>query len=957
MIATHWPRASPRCILGPTPGKVHGMPITRKFLGDEQPALAAAADYLLSRYLQEGVADFSNVVVVVPGARAGRRLLELLVARTQQAELAFFPPIVETIGRLPEQLYPLRKPLADGLVQQLAWTSALREIDPAIREKVVPHPPGTDDWPRWLALGDLLRRQHLELASHGLDFADVANQAATLPSFVERPRWLALGKIQAQYLRILDDAELWDVQTARLFAIKYKECGTTHDLILLGVADLDLAMRKILDAVADRVTALVCAPIQWSERFDEHGCLIPEQWSDAIIPLGDDRIRRADRPADQAATMVRELERLSGCFRADEITLGIPDESLATQIVRQLDELHVPARWVNARQVAQTAPYRFLNAVGEYLASGSFRDFANLVRHADVYAWLRRQQVSGDFLSELDRYQNNRLATELPLSWPGDDTQTRVTEVHRHIKTLLVPVAGEPRSLRDWPAAWESLLTTLYQGANLKRNLAADRERLETIDRLHAALLLLRDVPLALAARVPAHLALRMVLDREANNPVPQPASGEELELLGWLELPLDDAPVLIVSGLNEGIVPQSRHADLFLPNQLRTHLQIEDNRQQYARDAYALSLLLQPWRQTIIIFGCRSAAGDPLAPSRLLFAADPEVIAARAKTYFDHAPPAVARPLLGGVSAPPHKSRLVVPQPQKPIAVPDRFSVTGFRSYLACRYRFYLKQVLKLKALADQAEELDGGAFGILLHNVLGTFGQDPNYRDITDGDQLGALFSHLLDAAADAQLGRHRLTAVNVQVEQLRLRLQAFATWQAQWRAAGWRIAHVEGERDLLQHTWQIDGQAAIIEGRIDRIDQHQSTGGYAILDYKTSDSGQSPEQAHHDRQGVWHDLQLPLYRHLAKSLDIEGDVQLGYVVLPKDLSKVGLLVAEWSQEQLNAADEVAMDVIRSVRQQAFWPPIYPPPSFSDDFAGICQDAILGRVMEAFDGEEELR
>ncbi len=924
------------------------MPITRKFLGGDQPALAAATDYLLARYAARGIADFSNVVVVVPGARTGRRLLELLVASAQQRQLAFFPPLVETIGRLPEQLYPLSKPLADGLVQQLAWTSALREIEPATRERVIPHPPDIDDWPRWLALGDLLRRQHVELAAHALDFAAVAKQAATLPGFAERPRWLALAKIQARYLRILDDAQLWDVQTARLFAIEHKECKTTRDLILLGVADLDRAMRLILDAVADRVTALVCAPEDWSERFDIHGCLLPEPWSEVTIPLSDGQIRRADRPADQAALVVRELAALAGGYRAEEIVIGLPDESLASQIVRQLDELHVPTRWVNARQTLQTAPYRFLEAVGRYLETSAFPDFAALVRHCDVYSWLRRQGMSGDFLSRLDSYQNERLATSLPLAWEGDEFYPEISMVHQQVRSLLAGVSGEPRPLHDWQAPWEQLLTALYRDANLQRQHAADRERLEVIDRLNASLRLLRDVPAALAARLPAYLALRMVLERGATDPLPQPPTGDEIELLGWLELPLDDAPQLIVSGLNEGIVPQSRHSDLFLPNQLRAHLRIDDNHRQYARDAYALSLLLQPWRKTTVIFGCRSGAGDPLAPSRLLFAADAEVIAARAKVYFDHPPPAVARPLLGGIVTPPQQSRLVVPLPKPQPTPQERFSVTSFRGYLACRYRYYLARVLRLQTMADAAEELDGGGFGELLHRVLRCFGQELKYRDLTDGDQIFAILSDLLTSAADAQLGRHRLTAVDVQVEQLRLRLNAFADWQASRREQGWQIAHVEDERESLKHPWPVDGQAATIEGRIDRIDRHLVTGQYSILDYKTSDKGLTPEEVHHDKQGNWYDLQLPLYRHLAKQWKVEGDVQLGYVVLPKNLTNVGLLVAEWSETDLQAADRVAMEVIRAVRQQAFWPPEYPPPSFSDDFAGICQDAILGRVLE---------
>ena len=55
------------------------MPITRKFLDWQTPALSAAVDHFVERYRTGNAIDLRNVVAVVPGARAGRRLLEILV--------------------------------------------------------------------------------------------------------------------------------------------------------------------------------------------------------------------------------------------------------------------------------------------------------------------------------------------------------------------------------------------------------------------------------------------------------------------------------------------------------------------------------------------------------------------------------------------------------------------------------------------------------------------------------------------------------------------------------------------------------------------------------------------------------------------------------------------------------------------------------------------------------------
>ena len=57
-------------------------------------------------------------------------------------------------------------------------------------------------------------------------------------------------------------------------------------------------------------------------------------------------------------------------------------------------------------------------------------------------------------------------------------------------------------------------------------------------------------------------------------------------------------------------------------------------------------------------------------------------------------------------------------------------------------------------------------------------------------------------------------------------------------------------------------VDGQPMYLRGRIDRIDVHESDGQTIVLDYKSGDSVQTPDDSHR-HEGHWIDLQLPLYR----------------------------------------------------------------------------------------------
>jgi hypothetical protein len=77
----------------------------RVFLGWKSGALEAAARYLCQNGETQGLVELTRHTVVVPSARAGRRLREILIEEAERRQLALFPPQIVTVGSLPEQLY------------------------------------------------------------------------------------------------------------------------------------------------------------------------------------------------------------------------------------------------------------------------------------------------------------------------------------------------------------------------------------------------------------------------------------------------------------------------------------------------------------------------------------------------------------------------------------------------------------------------------------------------------------------------------------------------------------------------------------------------------------------------------------------------------------------------------------------------------------------------------------
>ena len=937
------------------------MPITRTFIDWTRPALPVIADWLVGRFTSGKRLDMDRVQIVVPGRRAGQKLLEFLVARAEIRGLAFFPPQWTTMGSLPELLYQPKRPFATDLVQRLVWMQALREIDTQQRESFLPQLPPRDDWSTWLRLATLLWRQHAELAGEGLHFGHLVEHGQQTPDFLDTARWQFLRDLQTAYLRKLDAIDLWDRQTARLYALEHTECKTEKQIILAATADMNRTMRLMLDQVANQVTALVYGPDRFQDRFDHYGCLKPEKWSQANIPLQDDQIELVDRAQDQAQAIVDALENLDKPYSLQDVAIGVPDVGLVPWIQNRLHQSGISSGWSLGRNLSATGPVRLLAAVAQFIDHHQVEEFAALVRHPDLYQWILsvrpmtgsdQNQTSplSNYIPQLDQYLNDHLQPRLG-EWLGRPEEFNLVQpVYDSVLSWLAPLQVAPdttpisKPLHDWSWKIAEVLTAIYGNQVIDRTQTDDDEVCDTFQKIQNGLLALQNVPGSISPVLSAPQAIHILLDLLLSEHLTTRSTSRELQLLGWLELPWDTAEHVIVTSFNEGFIPQSVDSDLFLPNRLRLALRILDNSRRYARDAYALHCLLASKKTCRLIVARRNYQGDPLKPSRLLFATDPAQLASRTLAIFNsetHSTVAVDNHPTGTHGS--ENSRFTICKPTPLPAKPRSMSVTSFRSYLACPYRFYLRHILQIQSQDDNARELDPASFGNVIHEVLCRFGRD-DLRNSTDADRIRKFLRQELKNYSSQMFGTDRRPAVNLQIAQARNRLDAFAHWQAAWAAKGWRIEHSEVPDDGRTFTWNVDEGSIELRGRIDRIDRHQTTGEWMVLDYKTSDNGSSPLKSHR-RQDAWTDLQLPLYRHLVKALGIRDPVSLAYILLPRDTNKVGISRTEWTQDELDDADHQIGEVVRRVLNGNFWPPAAPAPRILTEYGALCHEGIYGQ------------
>ena len=699
---------------------------------------------------------------------------------------------------------------------------------------------------------------------------------------------------------------------------------------------------------------MIHADPQISDHFDRFGCLRPARWQEAVIPLPEDGIQQVDGPEDQCRAVVDCLAQWQSDAAAQDVTVGVPDESLVPLLEQHLRSGGYVARWGPGRPLEAGRPVRWLRAVVELLQQNRFEDLAEFVRHPDSEAWLQRQiEWSAESLGELDQYQLDHLVryAEEDL-WEQMPEDAPIRQAAQLVQRLLQDLRGEQRSAGAWADPILQVLNQIYGDLRLDLDHSDARMTLRCCEALRDALLQMESIPLSLLPEVTAEQAILLGLESLRDQLVPPRAEANAVELLGWLELPLDDSSALVVTSLNEGVIPTSVNSDAFLPDALRSQLGVDDNARRYARDAYALTVLAQTRTRLRIVLGRRTWEGDPLIPSRLLLATDREQLVRLSQRLFGP----VAEDAAQGPAVPTQVTDpLVVPRPE-PTSSIRVLNVTDFKTYLACPYRFYLGRVLRLKRLTDDAVELDAIAFGDLLHRVLDEFGRGP-LKDSTDEEEIADALTRRLQARSHARFGSAPPPALQIQLTQLEQRLRVFAVRQAERRRAGWRIVHSERSVTSTQTPWSAEAWSVPLKGRIDRIDRQEGTDRWAVLDYKSSDRGDSPRRTHHRRASNgtlqpedWIDLQLPLYRYLARAVKprVEGSIELGYVLLPRDPDGTAFQFAEWTDAELRSADEAARRIARQIVAGSFWPPAAASPYGADDFSAICQEGVFQRRLE---------
>ena len=944
----------------PNPGLPFQTVSELSFLGWSQPILHSAIDYLLDRYADSNAWDMDRVLLVLPGSMASRRLQVLMAQRAARERLILRPPRFLTLGKLPEELYRAKLPFASELTQVMAWVQVLRSTPSAQLQPLLFEVPAQEQLGIWMDLAKLLGSLHRELASDLLDFKDVAEKLA---GTVEEPRWKILALLQRKYLDVLHEAGLWDIQSARRFALEHGEVAEVqHEVVLLGTVDLNRAQRQFLAAIGPKVQVLIGAPESFAEGFDRDGTLRSSFWQNLEIPIDQDQIHVRTSAVQAAHELAVQLAKLGNSRSVRDITIGVPDPSLVPALQETLAQYQVALRYGPGSPIFGTPPMKVLYAIEEYLRDPNVQNFSNLIRIPWIESWLRvharlaptsedpqssNSQLPAAFLPRIDEYlQRTLLRSVWVPQWPEAANRDVFVAVVEALDRWLEPLRSGKRTLEAWAHPLRQLFLDLSELESVDRNEPVGHLILRGCREINSVLDRLANIPPKLNLQIELPEALAWLQQQLQGVQIPPLADDAAIEMLGWLDVALDDAPVLMMTGLHDGVVPESVNSDAFLPNRLRSELGLLDNARRFARDAYVMMACLHTREQVEFIMNRFSSNSDPLTPSRLMMAVPTDQLPDRVAKLISEQDESAE--LASGWQSRPLQSDIQIPRPD-PTKRLGAMAVTDFTKYSECPYRFYLKKLCKASPVEHLRLELDGGGFGDMIHSVLEGLKDSPVAESI-DPEQIDAWLSSALDAWVKNRFGSVLPPALVVQVEQAKLRLAEFSKHQAAWAAQGWRIKHIEHHVDRSNGiVWNLPHGQMVIHGRIDRIDVNEKTGEVAVWDYKTGDTTEEPRKNHlrktPNQEDQWIDWQLPLYGLLIETLGYRdpSQVQFGYILLPKNIAETKFLSANFSAQEHRSAIESAKEIADRVLQGQFWPPSDDIPMDWDDYRFITQRTVV--------------
>ena len=606
-----------------------------------------------------------------------------------------------------------------------------------------------------------------------------------------------------------------------------------HLLERMGIdrSEIDVLPTARPEPEAAVISEIFCLPehsIYWQELPPQRKALPHAKWLEA-----------EDSAQEAKAIAVR----IRGALEVAEkrVALITPDRELAVRVAGQLHRWGIDVDDSAGTPLLQTPPGTLALALVDAICSRfSASSILAIAKHPLVFAGSHR-------LDWLDHVRQLDLALRGTASGIGLAAITRRLQTARKpnekliawwsgVATLLAPLeSADGQLFQEVLASLRDVATALTDGGIWRG--ASGRELARNWEEVSSG-------NLAILGRVDATGLVATFKEIFSGAVVRPPYGGHpRVAIYGLLEARLQQADLVICSGLNEGTWPQIAQPDPWLAPAIRRHLKLPTLDRNIGLSAHDLATALGA--QDVLLTRARRDRGGPTVASRFLLRIKALM---GASLQADDALLAYADAL----DCPMEKEAFAT----RPVQMPNAeqrlvsLSVTDFDQLKSDPYSFYAKRILGLPVLEKVDAEPSYAWRGSLVHDILEKWFTHDNCAV----DKLVARADALLAQEATDPLLR--------------------TLWQPRI-AAGLRWVADETKRLMIEQgrvvavaeqpgTIHIKGIA--VRGRVDRIDR-TADGDLVIIDYKTG----IPPSTKQVNAGFA--LQLGLIGYMAEQRAIKG------------------------------------------------------------------------------------
>lgn len=909
----------------------------RHFLDWESPLATSVAEWVLaSAEKEESCYLLEDYLIIAPTKQAGRRLRETLATLAEKEKFVVIPPHVVTPDFLVDPSHQKDIVTANPIDEYLIWKGILNSLEVSNYKALFPNTNNFKNESWITSTIKEIRSVRRTLGESGLTISGVVDS-----NTLEKNRWKEFSNLEAIYHQQLKKLSLMDREEARAEFSRAPYYDNEYKKVIIAATPdplpISIEALKNFDQISS-VEVLVWSPEILKENFDEWGRPNIDYWSESKIEINDfDESVHKTLSVENFGDLGAELaSQHSQAFGTVSFGIGLI-ESIAS-IRRKLERVGINSFDPSGIDLTKQPILEVLRCLSQCLSNETFDSLSKIVRLPIIAQMIVRgsETKEDDLLSAVDLFIKNHCPDLIQTIQPlvKDDILILVLEWWENWKSQLSSKNGVDGILL--------FLQEAYQEQEYQTNLPVDRIQLDSIK---GCLKVLEEIQTSLernSTKLNTKESLALLLYRVKTEKISEEKLPESIDLHGWLELLWEDSPHLIITGMNEGTIPDLTFSDSYLPNSLRESLNLRSNEDRIARDSYILTALTENRKhqkgRIDYLYSETKVDGTPARPSGFFYRCQDNEIAERVFSELK------SDPFSMEVPAKSWNWKFNSPSVPADHKIKQSISITKLRDYLTCPYRFYLKNILSITSNTSSHKEMDALQLGTFIHRVIERYGKNEDINTTADPRAIFEYFKSEWNKIITINYGKFLPLTIEIQKQSIEQKFLWLSEIEANSRNEGWQIIP-----EFVETNIEIPLSNSLITGVVDRVERNSNTGEYRVLDLKTGTStlGHSKNQevfgAHlrklktneqisdlptcmvyenESETYVWKNLQLPLY-HIG--LGLEGDSKkAGYIVLANSRRETQYLEWDDIEKVLASAQKCAQGIIKMIDKNKFWPPV---------------------------------